>query len=180
MLTDENFKQSQSQSVLHACDLPPNLYYSPMALVVTLILVGLGLLFLEVILPGMIAGIIGFFCVVSGVVYAYMELGLRPGNTVLLFTLVALIIGTILYIKFFPTSAMARLFISTRTIGNVDAEKPQLLGQSGTAFTALRPAGTALINGQRIDVVTEGGFIEKGAPVKVVAVEGMRVVVRTI
>lgn len=158
----------------------PSPTISPMAIVITLILVGLGLLFLEVILPGMIAGIIGFFCLVGGIVYAYMEMDLRTGNTVLLFTLVALIIGMILYVKFFPTSAMARVFISERSIGDIGADRPELVGETGTAFTPLRPAGTALINGKRIDVVTEGGFIEKGAALKVVEVEGMRVVVRAI
>jgi len=37
-----------------------------------------------------------------------------------------------------------------------------------------------VISGKRIDVVTEGPFIEPGTPVKVVAVEGMRVVVRSV
>jgi membrane-bound ClpP family serine protease len=36
----------------------------------------------------------------------------------------------------------------------------------------------ALIDGHRVDVVTEGGMIEKGAAIKVVATEGMRTVVR--
>ena len=46
------------------------------------------------------------------------------------------------------------------------------------AHTPLRPSGTAVINGKRIDVVTEGPFVERGSPIKVVAIEGMRVVVR--
>jgi membrane-bound serine protease (ClpP class) len=44
----------------------------------------------------------------------------------------------------------------------------------------LRPSGTANINGQRVDVVTEGGLIERGTAVKVVAVEGSRIVVRAV
>ncbi|MDD2497965.1 MAG: NfeD family protein, partial [Desulfitobacteriaceae bacterium] len=46
--------------------------------------------------------------------------------------------------------------------------------------TPLRPAGTAEIEGDRIDVVTEGGFIPREAQVKVVKVEGTRIVVREI
>jgi len=44
----------------------------------------------------------------------------------------------------------------------------------------LRPSGTAVINGKRIDVVTEGPFVERGSPIKVVEVEGARVVVRAV
>ena len=47
-------------------------------------------------------------------------------------------------------------------------------------MTPLRPSGTAVINGRRVDVVTEGGMIERNTPVKVVAIEGMRVVVRAV
>ena len=46
------------------------------------------------------------------------------------------------------------------------------------ALTYLRPAGMALIGGQRVNVVTEGTFIEKDVPVEVIATEGTRVVVR--
>jgi len=53
-----------------------------------------------------------------------------------------------------------------------------LLGKNGIALTALRPAGTAVFDGKRTDVVTEGGFVEKGQPVTVVGIEGLRVVVR--
>ncbi len=53
-----------------------------------------------------------------------------------------------------------------------------LLGQEGVALTPLRPSGTAVINGERVDVVSEGGFIAQEAAVIVTAVEGTRVVVR--
>jgi membrane-bound serine protease (ClpP class) len=56
--------------------------------------------------------------------------------------------------------------------------KPELLNGTGVALSQLRPSGTATINGQRVDVVTEGGLIERGTAIKVVAVEGARIVVR--
>jgi len=55
-----------------------------------------------------------------------------------------------------------------------------LIGKEGVARSGLRPAGLALIDGRRVDVVTEGALIENGARVKVVAVEGNRVVVRRV
>jgi membrane-bound ClpP family serine protease len=82
--------------------------------------------------------------------------------------------------KYFPESPMAKLFVSRKVVGNINAEKPELLHQIGTTHTPLRPSGTAVINGKRVDVVTEGGMIERGTPIKVVAIEGMRVVVRGI
>ncbi|MCL6638487.1 MAG: hypothetical protein K6T80_02235 [Firmicutes bacterium] len=51
-------------------------------------------------------------------------------------------------------------------------------GKKGVALTPLRPAGAAEIEGQRLDVVTEGEFIPPGTRVKVVRVEGTRVLVK--
>ncbi|HSB54270.1 MAG TPA: NfeD family protein, partial [Gemmatimonadales bacterium] len=53
-----------------------------------------------------------------------------------------------------------------------------LIGKAGVAATDLRPAGTAVVDGERIDVVTEGDYISSGARVEVVRAEGYRHVVR--
>lgn len=58
-------------------------------------------------------------------------------------------------------------------------ELAALAGQSGQSLSPLRPAGVALIDGQRVDVVTNGEFIESETEVEVVAVEGSRVVVQS-
>ena len=54
------------------------------------------------------------------------------------------------------------------------------VGGRGVAQTVLRPAGKALIEGQRMDVVTEGDMIDEGVEIEVVRVEGNRVVVRVV
>lgn len=151
-----------------------------METVVTLILVGAALLLLETVLPGMIAGILGILCLVAGVVMGYANFGMRIGNLILMAVGLGLLIGTFYWIKYFPNSHMAKLFVSQGTVGDLGVEKPELLHQTGVAYSNLRPSGTALINGQRVDVVTEGALIERGVPIKVVAIEGMRVVVRAV
>ena len=60
----------------------------------------------------------------------------------------------------------------------IDGDKVAQLRQEGHAESPLRPAGYAIINGRQVDVVTEGNMIEKGEKLKVVKVEGSRVVVR--
>ena len=89
-----------------------------------------------------------------------------------------MIVGFAIWASVFPRTRIGRAFISKRTIGGTPSADVALLHQAGSAFTVLRPSGTALIGGLRVDVVTEGGLIEKGTPLKVVAIEGMRVVVR--
>ncbi len=55
-----------------------------------------------------------------------------------------------------------------------------LIGATGEVYTALRPAGTITANGCRIDAVSDGTFIDKGARVKITEVYGNRVVVEAI
>lgn len=151
-----------------------------MALIITLLVLGAILLFLETLLPGLIAGVIGFLCLVAAVILGYRDFGYQTGTLILAGVLVGLLIGTWCWLKFFPDSRMARKFISQGSVGELGVEKPELLHGTGTALTQLRPSGVALINGQRVDVVTEGGLIERGAAVRVVAVEGARIVVREV
>jgi membrane-bound serine protease (ClpP class) len=151
-----------------------------MAVVITLLVAGALLVLAETVLPGLIAGAIGLCCLVAGVVEGYVQFGERPGNLILLVVLVGAVAGFCLWLKFFPDSRTARLFVSHSVSGEIGTDRPELLRQTGTAFTQLRPSGTAIINGKRVDVVTEGQLIESGAPIQVVAVEGMRVIVRAI
>jgi membrane-bound serine protease (ClpP class) len=54
------------------------------------------------------------------------------------------------------------------------------LGQRGIADSALRPAGIARFDHERVDVVTEGEFLEPGTAVEVIRIEGNRIVVRSV
>lgn len=151
-----------------------------MALVVALLVAGMLLLALETILPGLIAGIMGVCCIGAAIVLGYLRFGFQTGNTVLAIATVGIVVGTVIYIKYFPDSPMAQLFVSKRAIGQIGNEDPSLVNQTGETFTPLRPSGMAMINGKRTDVISEGGFVEAGKAVRVVAVEGLRIVVRPV
>ena len=55
--------------------------------------------------------------------------------------------------------------------------KKELIGLEGEAVTSLRPTGTGEFQDKKLDVVTDGEFISKGAPIKIKEVEGFRIVV---
>lgn len=151
-----------------------------MVLVVTLLFAGAVLLLAETVLPGMIAGLLGVGCLIAGVVMGYQDLGVTTGNWILLGTMAGLVAGFVLWLKYFPESRFARIYTSHGAVGDIGTERPELVGQAGVAHTALRPSGVAIIGGQRVDVVTEGGMVARGVAVRVVAVEGARVVVRPV
>lgn len=62
--------------------------------------------------------------------------------------------------------------------GTID--KTRFLGAIGVCSTDLRPAGTITVEGEPVDVVTEGSFVKQGNIVKVINVDGSRVLVRQI
>lgn len=63
-------------------------------------------------------------------------------------------------------------------IGTDDLE--YFLGKEGITYTMLRPAGTADFEGIKLDVVSEGEFIKKDSKVKIIEVQGRRIVVREV
>jgi membrane-bound serine protease (ClpP class) len=59
-------------------------------------------------------------------------------------------------------------------------DKSKFLGAIGVCTTDLRPAGTISIDGEPLDVVADGNFVKRGERVKVINVDGSRVLVRQI
>ena len=57
------------------------------------------------------------------------------------------------------------------------AKYADLIGKSGMTVTMLRPAGIIEIEGVRLDVVSSGEMIHRNQPVRVIAVQGSRIVV---
>lgn len=84
----------------------------------------------------------------------------------------------------FPLGAMtttSKVFEAKEAIENGASEsRSDLVGSIMMSYTDLRPAGVAVLNEEKFDVVTDGDFIEKGNKIEVVRVEGMRIVVRKI
>ena len=147
-----------------------------MELAIGLLVTGILLMFFEVLLPGMILGACAVMAMVASVVVAYSNT--NYGNIFLMLALVSTTVFTVCFVVWFPKSAMGQKLSSTSAVGDLGIDLSELINQSGSAYTDLRPSGKAVIGDERVDVVTEGAYIEKGRPIKVVAVEGKRVVVR--
>lgn len=98
---------------------------------------------------------------------------------------ITLILGVALIasmVRYLPENKLFNRLVlidqTDRNRGYISSDsKDDLIGLEGVAITSLRPSGTVLIEERRIDVVSVGDFIEKGAPVKVVDTSGSRVMV---
>lgn len=162
------------------------------ALEIAMFVFGVVLLLVEIfVIPGF--GVVG----VSGIVLLMASLFLALiGNfdlismdslTAPLYTLAGAMLGlgvlVWMMIKYLPNSSSFRRFVlygesvGGDTFSEAEESIARLLGEGGEAMTTLRPAGIATIRGERVDVVSSGEFIPAGTPVRVVYVEGRKVVV---
>jgi membrane-bound serine protease (ClpP class) len=157
-----------------------------MWLAIGLAVAGVLAIILEAFVPAAgIIGIAGIGSIVAGIVIAYQRLGNLVGSIYLAVVLVLVPVFIVLYFRFFPRSPVGRWLISQdrqepeKGYSSFTAEKyADLIGKEGVSLTILRPAGMVRIDGQKYSAVTGGEFIEKDKPVRVVKVEGSRVVVR--
>ena len=74
--------------------------------------------------------------------------------------------------------AHARIFLREKEELRSGEDMQVLLGKQGRTTSVLRPAGIGDFDGVRLNVVTEGSFIERDRPIEIVNVDGARIVVR--
>ncbi len=153
-----------------------SLFNEPL-LSVLLITAGLILLFLELFIPsGGILGIVGTFGAALGI-YGFFHQG-HPGIGI--GSILVVVIFVFFSIRYWLGKVTHKGVMTPEMSTGVDESRSALLGRLGTAQTELRPAGAAMLGDRRVDVVSDGHFIAKGTPVKVVDISGNRVVVREV
>lgn len=142
-------------------------------IVVLLYVLGLGLIIGESMMPGVIMGLIGAGALVVSVFYGFRHHWAIGVVQVVL----AVVVGPLAVY-----TGIRRLTLKTTLAGGASfvGNYAALLGKEGEAQTDLRPAGMVEIEGRRLDVVTAGELVEKSKRVRVVKVEGNRVVVKAI
>jgi membrane-bound serine protease (ClpP class) len=174
---------------------------------VILFLIGAGLIALEIfVIPGFgVFGITGGLAVVFSLILASQTFVIPSTSAelsqlswtmgMLSSSIISVVVAAAVLSRFLPyIPGLGSLLLAPPTlaetgprldprladvsIGGVAAV--DLLDRQGVAFSTLRPAGKAQIDGQLIDVVSDGGFVDPGTPVEVILVEGNRVVVRPI
>jgi len=150
-----------------------------MTLLLTFLMAGVALLLAEVFLPGMIAGVLGVVCLLGAAVVGFAEFGPKVGSLILMAELLAGTVLTILWMRYFPKTPLGRKYIlDPSTAAHAPTEPEKWLGHEGTALTDLRPAGSARLDGEKVDVTTSGEHLESGTRVKVVRVDGPSIFVR--
>ncbi|MFZ3578649.1 NfeD family protein [Virgibacillus sp. DJP39] len=149
---------------------------------IILLILGLVLIIAEFFVPGGIVGLLGIGCVVASLFMSGQDMGHMAMSIGIAFIL-SIIASVILFRSIGMEKGLFRHIILKDTtsteLGYVSTvNRLELIGLEGLSLTALRPSGTARFDEERLDVVSEGRFIQKDKPLKIVRVEGSRIVVR--
>jgi len=157
-----------------------------------LLLLGFALLVVEALfIPGFgVAGVVGILCLVGSLVLALLGHAPTSGDLVgalytMGFALVAAIAGAMVlfrYVERIPAWRRVTLTTTQRPEEGyvARAADSNLVGRIGIAATDLHPSGAIIIDGKRVDVVCEAGFVVHGARVRVLKHEGYRIVVEEV
>lgn len=155
-------------------------YVASNALPLVVVVLGMGLLILEMYLPGFgLPGIAGVVLSVLGIVF--MAESLLEGLIAALIELALLCIAFSFALRLAAKGRLAKSKLVLHAVATDSKEENPLLfymGKEGVAATRLSPVGTGEFDGVRLTVLSEGEFVEAGERVKVTRVEGNRIYVR--
>ena len=149
-----------------------------------LFILGFILIVVEMFEPGFgFAGGIGIILLIGGVVLTAKTFV----QGLILSIIIVVILGIMLSIVLYSATKgkMSKTLILKDSTNSEEGfngteDMHALLGKEGTTLTVLRPSGCVDIEGIHLDVVTGGEYVEKGVPIRVIEVEGNRIVVREI
>ncbi|WP_033828377.1 NfeD family protein [Bacillus andreraoultii] len=147
-----------------------------------LFILGIILIVVELFVPGGILGFLGLGSILMSIIFAGENVVFM---TISLFiAIVVAITAMVILVKFFgkKNRLFGKIVLRDSTSSEQgyvsNSSRTDLLNKEGITLTPLRPSGTIIIENERVDAVTEGGFIDTNVKVIVVKVEGVRVVVR--
>jgi membrane-bound ClpP family serine protease len=152
---------------------------------ILLLLLGLGLIALELFIPsGGVLGILAALAIIASLAVAFSG-GWVTGVCMLLATMVILPVVLAAAVHYWPRTPIGRLIMleTPQSEDEVLSDTPQhrhlkdLIGKRGVAKTKMLPSGAIVIEGRVYDAFSEGMAIEPGQPVRVTAIRTNRVAV---
>ena len=152
-----------------------------MGFIITLILVGLVLIFAEILLvPGVgIAGVLGLLSLGGSCFYAFTQIGTMAGTIVTAVNVVLLVSLTIWVLR---AKTWKRLTLETNIESKAVSSDSDILavGDRGRTVTRLAPMGSVKFGDNVVEVKALEGMIDPGVEVKVVLIEDKKIYVNNI
>ena len=150
-------------------------------------LIGIGLLILEAFMPGFgAAGVTGVVLEIITLVMTWFEHGPVATLIMLLIVLLVLAIAISTSLRSITSGRLSKSsLVHSETENNEEGYRSTqdlavFMGKEGTASSVLRPTGIADFDGVRLNVSSEGDYIPAGTKVRIIKVEGAKILVKAL
>jgi len=151
---------------------------------ITLFVVGIGLLIVEMFDPGFgVFGIFGVICLIGCIFVTASTVTEGIMLTAFFFVIILIMLGIFLFLVSkgkLPGKLILKDSESKDDGYSGTIDMNEYKGKTGIVTTTCRPVGNVDFDGSKLEVVSQGEFIEKGTKVEVIEIEGNRVVVKAI
>src|SRR5471030_723895 len=153
-------------------------------LTILLLIIGFGLVLLEMHIPGLgLPGILGAICLLLAVVLTAQNFAQALVMALAILAILGTMLGVVL--TYFTKGKLFKPLILSdeqkKEHGYISSsDLDYLLGKKGIAITDLRPAGSVDIDGVKFDVISDGEFILSGAKVEIFKVSGVKLLVKKV
>ncbi|MDS0525702.1 serine protease [Clostridium sp. SHJSY1] len=153
-------------------------------LTIILLILGFGLVLLEMHIPGFgVPGVIGAICLIMAVVLTAQNFTQALVMALGIFAVLGIMLGVVM--TFFAKGKLFKPLILSdeqkREHGYISSsDLNYLLGKKGIAITDLRPSGSIDIDGVKFDVISNGEYISSGTKVEIYKVNGVKLLVKKI
>lgn len=144
---------------------------------IVLFAVGAALLLVEVVVPGFgVLGISGIVCIALSVFFSsrnagqfFIALAIALGCCAVILPIVSKLV--------LKSTSFQKIVLEDSVIDETAPERPTRIGREGVALTVLRPSGKAMVDGEKLDVQCDCGYIPAGTAVVIVYEDGSKIVV---
>jgi len=149
---------------------------------ITLLVCGLFLIGIEIFVPGGVLGILGAAALIGAAGIGFIIFPVWLGWLSLLLILTLTGAAVFIWMKYLPQSPIGRALSLSQSITEKDqSDSPWTVGMKGSALSELRPAGKAMIEDQRADVIADDGtWIGHDASIEITRIAGNRIYVKEV
>jgi len=151
-----------------------------------LIIIGMIAIFLESFIPDAgILAIIGVTLILAAIIFSFIKFGFLIGILSFCTGIIGGPLSFIIAFKVFPKSYFGKKIILNQTenpedgfVSHEDKNLKNLVNAAGVVYTTCKPAGMAIIENIKYNVISSGEYIDKNEEIKVVKVEGNKIIIR--
>ena len=139
------------------------------------------LIFLEVLLPGGILGLLAAACLIGATVQTGLVYDWTTASLVFMGSILVALLLVVVEFKIFAKTRFGKHFFLSRSVEGRTARAftaEDMRGKEGRALTRLNPSGRVEIEGHTYEAQTRDGYLEAGTAITVISQDNFKLIIK--